>query len=310
MLVSAILLDLKLQESRSCTSAEPPKSAVAHAHQSVNHDHQRQMLLCCRFDAGVNVTAAAMCKFKLVLRVLDLAASMLDCCINVQSSVALQMSLEYADLLMQLEYNKADQCSAGADTAYGPLLAATQLTSLGASRLQVGDGVLGHDGHHARPRGVLHLLGLPRVGALRVHLPRALPHTGDSSKVWWAQQASAAQCASRWCTACCMRQWQFSIIASLRLSATCCLDCLPRLKSLYFDVRIVFNDLQHPYQLGTPLAVLIAAAGAAAIYINWDSDHQRQVGICHTIKAESAASDGAQRAAAHAQLAKVCTTKI
>lgn len=26
-----------------------------------------------------------------------------------------------------------------------------------------------------------------------------------------------------------------------------------------------------------PLAILNAAAGAAAIYINWDSDHQRQV---------------------------------
>lgn len=37
--------------------------------------------------------------------------------------------------------------------------------------------------------------------------------------------------------------------------------------------------MQHPYHLGTPLAILIAAAGATAIYINWDSDHQRQVGL-------------------------------
>lgn len=43
---------------------------------------------------------------------------------------------------------------------------------------QVGDGVLGHDGHHARPRGVLHLLGLPRVGAVCVHLPGAVPDAG------------------------------------------------------------------------------------------------------------------------------------
>jgi hypothetical protein len=35
--------------------------------------------------------------------------------------------------------------------------------------------------------------------------------------------------------------------------------------------------LQHPYRLGLPLAILNAVAGAAAIYINWDSDYQRQV---------------------------------
>ena len=37
--------------------------------------------------------------------------------------------------------------------------------------------------------------------------------------------------------------------------------------------------LQHPYRLGAPLTILNAVAGAAAIYINWDSDHQRQVPV-------------------------------
>ena len=37
--------------------------------------------------------------------------------------------------------------------------------------------------------------------------------------------------------------------------------------------------VQHPYRLGAPLTILNAVAGAAAIYINWDSDHQRQVPV-------------------------------
>jgi hypothetical protein len=37
--------------------------------------------------------------------------------------------------------------------------------------------------------------------------------------------------------------------------------------------------LQHPYRLGATLTILNAVAGAAAIYINWDSDHQRQVPV-------------------------------
>ena len=41
--------------------------------------------------------------------------------------------------------------------------------------------------------------------------------------------------------------------------------------------------LQHPYRLGAPLTILNAVAGAAAIYINWDSDHQRQVSFRGTL---------------------------
>ena len=39
---------------------------------------------------------------------------------------------------------------------------------------RLGDGVLQQHGHPARPRGVLHLLGMPRVGARRVRLTRAV----------------------------------------------------------------------------------------------------------------------------------------
>src|SRR5947209_3588566 len=37
--------------------------------------------------------------------------------------------------------------------------------------------------------------------------------------------------------------------------------------------------LQHPYRMGATLTILNAVAGAAAIYINWDSDHLRQVPV-------------------------------
>ena len=40
---------------------------------------------------------------------------------------------------------------------------------------QVGDGVLGHHGHRARPGGLLPVLGLPGVGAGHLHLARPVP---------------------------------------------------------------------------------------------------------------------------------------
>ena len=43
----------------------------------------------------------------------------------------------------------------------------------------------------------------------------------------------------------------------------------------------------HPVHLGTPLALSIFLAGAAAIYVNYDSDRQRQVQQGSTARAYS-----------------------
>lgn len=55
-----------------------------------------------------------------------------------------------------------------------------------------------------------------------------------------------------------------------------CWGCLVWVPSVYTSPAMFLT--QHPVHLGWPLASLVFASGAAAIYINWDSDHQRQAG--------------------------------
>ncbi|KAK9809170.1 hypothetical protein WJX72_010602 [[Myrmecia] bisecta] len=54
-----------------------------------------------------------------------------------------------------------------------------------------------------------------------------------------------------------------------------CWGCLVWVPSIYTSPALFLTT--HPVQLGTPLAAAIALAGIACIYINYDSDRQRQV---------------------------------
>ncbi len=86
--------------------------------------------------------------------------------------------------------------------------------------------------------------------------------------------------ATNVCLACCGR-WETGYWGSMdimhdRAGYYICWGCLVWVPSVYTSPAMFLT--QHPVHLGTPLALAVFAAGAAAIYVNWDSDHQRQVG--------------------------------
>lgn len=64
-------------------------------------------------------------------------------------------------------------------------------------------------------------------------------------------------------------------IAHDRAGYYLCWGCLNWIPSVYTSQPLFLSS--HPYQLHPALAATIFLAGAACIYINWDSDRQRQV---------------------------------
>lgn len=120
---------------------------------------------------------------------------------------------------------------------------------------QVGDGLLGQHGHNARPRGLLHLLGLPGVGAFGVHLPGHVPDATPGALGHAARAGGVCRRRRRD-----LRQLGLGPpAAGGRPGCAFKLLCLEALS-----------------KSGTPLALAVFAA-ADAIHINGDSDQQRQV---------------------------------
>lgn len=85
----------------------------------------------------------------------------------------------------------------------------------------------------------------------------------------WASLKSDALC--RWETG----YWGTMDIAHDRAGYYLCWGCLNWVPAIYTSPALYITE--HPIEWSLPAAVLIGVAGAAAIYINYDSDRQRQV---------------------------------
>lgn len=80
--------------------------------------------------------------------------------------------------------------------------------------------------------------------------------------------------------------WRTMDIAHDRAGYYLCWGCLNWVPSLYASQPLFLTS--HPYQLSTPAAVATFVVGLACIYINWDSDRQRQVRFCCTCPRDKA----------------------
>lgn len=98
------------------------------------------------------------------------------------------------------------------------------------------------------------------------HPPTALPSTDWGMCLPWAAHYS-------WETG----YWASMDIAHDRAGYYLCWGCLNWVPAIYTSPAL--HLVSHPVQLGIPLAAANFLAGAACIYINYDSDRQRQV--CH-----------------------------
>jgi hypothetical protein len=71
--------------------------------------------------------------------------------------------------------------------------------------------------------------------------------------------------------------WKTMDIAHDRAGYYLCWGCLNWVPAVYTSQTLFLAS--HPYQLSTPAALAIFAAGTACIYVNYDADRQRQVGL-------------------------------
>ena len=69
--------------------------------------------------------------------------------------------------------------------------------------------------------------------------------------------------------------WGTMDIAHDRAGYYLCWGCLNWVPAIYTSPALYITE--HPIEWSLPAAIAIGVAGAAAIYINYDSDRQRQV---------------------------------
>lgn len=69
--------------------------------------------------------------------------------------------------------------------------------------------------------------------------------------------------------------WGTMDIAHDRAGYYLCWGCLNWVPAIYTSPALYITE--HPVEWSLPAAIAIGVAGAAAIYINYDSDRQRQV---------------------------------
>ena len=84
-------------------------------------------------------------------------------------------------------------------------------------------------------------------------------------------QSHSQKCLCRWETG----YWGTMDIAHDRAGYYLCWGCLNWVPAIYTSPALYITE--HPIEWSLPAAVAIGIAGTAAIYINYDSDRQRQV---------------------------------